>query len=110
MQDKREAVYADEMKWEKVQDLVYEKILWKDEKSGTYARLIRVDAGFRGEKALSHEFDEVVYILQGQVKNTQNGKIWHQGMFCFFPNGVEHGPLETEEGCLSIEFRYLPNR
>jgi len=107
MQEKREAVYADELKWEKVQDKVYEKILWKDEKSGTYARLIRVDAGFRGEKPLSHEFDELVYVLQGQVENIQNGKIWHQGMFCFFPAGVEHGPLTTEEGCLSIEFRYM---
>ena len=110
MQDKKEAVYADEMKWEKVQDLVYEKILWMDEKSGTYARLIRVDAGFRGERALSHEFDEVVYILQGQVRNIQNGKTWHQGMFCQFPAGVEHGPLATEEGAVAIEVRYFSGR
>ena len=107
MENKREAVYADEMKWEKVEDKVWEKILRKDEKSGTYVRLIRVDPGFKGEKPLSHDFDELVYVLQGQVVNIKNGKIWHQGMFCHFPAGVEHGPLATDEGTLAIEFRHF---
>jgi len=103
-----EGAYADEIKWEKTEmDKVWQKILWRDEKTGSYARLIRTEAGFRGEKALIHDFDEVIYVLHGQQMNTKTGKIWHQGTFCLFPAGTEHGPFATDQGIHLIEFRYF---
>lgn len=107
MKIEREAIYADEIKWKKVGDKVWEKILWEDEKTGTYVRLVRVDPAFKAEKPLRHEWDELVYVLQGQQVNTKTGKIWHQGTFSFFPAGADHGPFATNEGILSIEFRYF---
>jgi quercetin dioxygenase-like cupin family protein len=110
MSEKQEAVFCNTINWEKVEDKIWEKILWKDEKSGTYVRLIRVDAGFKGEKALSHEFDELVYVLQGHQVHSKEGTEWHQGTFSFFPAGTEHGPFKTDEGILSIEFRYYHDK
>jgi len=75
MKIEREAIYADEIKWKKVGDKVWEKILWEDEKTGTYVRLVRVDPAFKAEKPLRHEWDELVYVLQGQQVNTKTGKI-----------------------------------
>jgi hypothetical protein len=54
-----------------------------------------------------HEWDELVYVLQGGQTNTRTGTEWHQGMFSVFPKGTEHGPFKTGEGIISIEFRYL---
>lgn len=102
-----EGAYADEIKWTKVEDKIWEKILWKDETTGSYARLVRTEAGFRGEKTLIHDCDEVVYVLHGQIVNVNTGKIWHQGTFCLFPAGTEHGPFATEEGIFLIEFRHF---
>jgi len=106
MNGEREALYADETKWEKVEDKVWEKVIWRDEKSGTYVRLVRADPGFRGEKTSRHDCDELVYVLQGQQVNISTGKVWHEGMSSTFPAGVEHGPFATEEGIICIEFRY----
>ena len=89
---------------------VWEKIIWKDEKSGTYARLVRVDPGCKGKKILRHDCDELVYVLQGQQVNTRRGTVWHQGMLSFFPAGTEYGPFSTEEGIITIEFRYFSDR
>lgn len=106
MMDKCEAVYADTIEWEKVDNKIWEKTIWKNEESGTYVRLVRVEPGFKGEKTLRHDFDELVYVLQGQQVNVRTGKIWHQGMLSSFPAETEHGPFSTDEGILCIEFRY----
>ena len=106
MKELCEALYADQIKWEKVDDKIWEKVVWKDKSSGTYVRLVRADPGFKGENTVRHECDELVYVLQGQQTNIRTGKVWHQGMLSAFPAGVEHGPFATEEGILCIEFRY----
>ena len=110
MKNKREAQYASEIEWSQVGEKFWEKVIWKDEKSGTYARLVRLDPGGKGKEILRHDFDELVYVLQGQLVNTRTGTVWHQGMLSSFPAGTEHGPFSTEEGIISIEFRYFSNR
>ena len=110
MNKKYEAIYADEIKWKKAKDGIWEKILWKDSKSGSYVRLVRSEPGSKGLNELKHECDELVYVLQGQQENTNNGKKWHQGMYSIFPAGTEHGPFSTEEGIISIEFRYYSEK
>jgi len=110
MDEKCEACYTDQINWVKVKDKLWEKIIWKDQKSGTYIRLTRTDPGFKGLDTLKHDCDEFVYVLQGSQTNINNGKVWHQGTFSFFPAGTEHGPFTTEEGINCIEFRYYPNK
>ena len=89
MMDKCEAVYADTIEWEKVDNKIWEKTIWKNEKSGTYVRLVRAEPGFKGQQV-----------------NVRTGKVWHQGMLSSFPAETEHGPFSTDEGILCIEFRY----
>jgi mannose-6-phosphate isomerase-like protein (cupin superfamily) len=110
MGEEYEALYLDQINWVKVKDKIWEKIIWKDQKSGTYIRLAKTDPGFKGTNTLKHDCDEFVYVLQGKQINTNNGKVWHQGMSSAFPAGTEHGPFATEEGIICIEFRYYSKK
>jgi hypothetical protein len=96
--------------WKQVANLppgAEEIILYRDEKSGTYARLLRLPPGFTGtDKALKHDFDEVVYIIQGGIVDRLTNKAYPAGFYAFFPEGLEHGPLAAPVGALFIEFRH----
>lgn len=96
--------------WKQVPNLpqgAEEIILYKDEKSGTYARILRLPPGFRGgEKALKHDFDEVVYIAQGGIVDRLTNTPYPTGYYASFPKGLEHGPLDAPVGAIFIEFRH----
>jgi len=87
---------------------LWEIILYRDSKSGTYSRLLRVDPEFPGiEEILQHEFDEVVYIINGGLIDSVTGKVYPAGTVAFFPEGLEHGPHTAPVGALLIEFRHF---
>jgi mannose-6-phosphate isomerase-like protein (cupin superfamily) len=107
----REFKYPEKIsEWKQDKDLpkgVEEIILYRDEDSGTYARLVRVEPGWKGgTKPRKHDFDEVVYIIQGGMIDHLTGKAYTSGMFASFPTGLEHGPLDCPEGTFTIEFRH----
>jgi hypothetical protein len=106
MNEMLEGEYPDMIEWEEVKEKVWEKVLWRDEKTGSYIRLVRADPGFEGKDALRHEFDELVYVLQGKQVNLKTGLVWRPGMYSFFPAGTDHGPFSTDEGIACLEFRY----
>ena len=84
-----------------------EIILYRDEDSGTYCRLLRVEPDFPGsEKSLKHDFDEVVYIIRGGLVDSVTGEVYQAGTVAFFPKGLEHGPHTAPVGALMIEFRH----
>lgn len=84
-----------------------EAILYKDEKSGTYCRLLRLEPGFVGGKEpLCHEFDEIVYIISGGWVNERLGTRYEAGSFAVFPAGTKHGPLSAPVGVLALELRH----
>ena len=86
---------------------IKEKILYRDEKQGTYARLLKIEPGFEtGSKTLKHDFDEIVWILNGYSLNPRTGDRNDTGMFAVFPAGMEHGPFSYPEGALFLEFRH----
>jgi len=78
MNEAREGEYPDIIKWEKVNDKVWDKVLWSDEKTGSYVRLVRGDPGFEGKETL----------------------------ISYFPAGTDHGPFASDEGIACIEFRF----
>jgi len=46
-----------------------------------------------------------VYIVQG---SQWDGDLYlKQGMYACRPPGMKHGPYRTEEGCTTLEFRYV---
>ena len=84
-----------------------EIILYRDEKSGTYARILRLPPGFKGgDKPLKHDFNEVVYIAQGGIVDALTKEAYPTGYFASFPEGLEHGPLQAPVGAVFIEFRH----
>lgn len=84
-----------------------EIILYRDQDSGTYCRLLRVDPDFPGSRQpLKHDFDEVVYIIKGGLIDSVTGEVYPAGTVAFFPEGREHGPHTPPVGALMIEFRH----
>lgn len=101
----------DHLPWTEVagfdQPGIEEKILYRDKRHGTYARLLRLAPGFKsGDKPLKHEFDETVWILDGYSINGRTGDRSEARMFAVFPAGMEHGPFIYPEGALFLEFRH----
>ncbi len=100
--------------WKQVANLpkgAEEIILYRDEKSGTYVRLLRLPPAFKGtDKPLKHDFNEVVYIIQGGVVDGLTNKAYPAGSFASFPEGLEHGPLLAPVGALFIEFRHYTKK
>jgi len=100
--------------WQPVPGLpegAWEIILYRDNESGTYSRLLRVEPGFTGsEKPLKHDFDEVVYIIKGGLIDRLTGQPYPAGTFGYFPAGLEHGPHTAPVGALMIEFRHYKSK
>ena len=96
--------------WKPVDGLpegVSEAILYRDEKTGTYARMLRYEPGYKGtDESLCHDFDEVVYIVSGAAYNKRLDVTYEAGSVAVFPEGLKHGPLASPNGGLLIEFRH----
>jgi uncharacterized RmlC-like cupin family protein len=84
-----------------------EQILYRDQTSGTYVRLLRMPPNFKsGDRPLQHDFDEVVYVLEGTWEDLTSGVRRPPGTVAVFPAGVPHGPFAYPEGALFIEVRH----
>jgi len=96
--------------WRPVEGLpkgVQEAILYRDEKTGTYSRLLRYEPGYKGlTSPMVHDFDEVVYVAQGTAYNPRLGITYEAGSVAVFPAGTYHGPLDSPTGGILVEFRY----
>jgi len=111
MPDSKEFKSHETLPWTEVEGFdqpgIDEKILYQDEKQGTYARLLKLAPGFKsGDTPLKHDFDEVVWVLDGYSVNPNTGNRYTPGMYAVFPAGTEHGPFFYPEGALFIEFRH----
>ncbi len=94
---------------EPILDGLDERIIASAGKPGVVTRLLRfapgVDTSPNG--ALSHEFWEEVYILEGSILDMRLGEEFSAGDYACRPPGMEHGPWRAgEKGCLTFEVRY----
>jgi quercetin dioxygenase-like cupin family protein len=71
--------------------------------SGTYTILLRVPAGAVLERHLE-PLNEVFYVLSGTA--LIDGKSYGEGTYLFTPEGTEHGPFTTNEGCLILVTKF----
>ncbi len=83
----------------------YQKILTEDAEIGFVTRMLKVDPGCASTETFVHDFWEEVYIVQGS--QWDGDRLWKQGMYACRPPGMKHGPYRTEEGCTTLEFRYV---
>lgn len=98
------------LKWRPVEgnnEGAWEMILYLDQESGTYARLLKLDPGHKGLAApMTHAFDEVVFNLTGEIVDDITGTVYGPGTYAHFPAGQQHGPYSCPTGSLAIEFRH----
>lgn len=79
---------------------------YRDPKSGTYARFLKVDPGWKGTESKTHPYNEVSYIIKGGIIDLSNNKVYREGDIAYFPKGVPHGPFYYPLGVFKIEFRH----
>jgi hypothetical protein len=95
------------LEWKTLQEGVSEAILYVDEESGTYCRMVKLEPeAATGTEPLCHEFDEIVYIVSGCLINQRLSEKYEAGFWAFFPKRVKHGPLMAPVGAVVIETRH----
>jgi hypothetical protein len=87
---------------------LYERILAKDERTGTATRILRFEPGCdtTPNGVQVHEFWEEVYILEGSIIDVTLNRTFKQGMYACRPPGMRHGPWRSPQGCVTFEVRY----
>lgn len=83
-----------------------ERILAGEKGSPDHSRMLRFEPGTVTAATLVHDFWEEVWILQGSLTDLRLGETFGAGMYACRPPGMEHGPWETPEGCVTFEVRY----
>ena len=99
---------VDDVPWEPVPGAPpghYQKILTEDSEKMFVTRLLKVDPGCRSTETFVHDFWEEVYILEGS--QWDGNRHFRKGMYACRPPGMRHGPYRTEEGCTTLEVRYV---
>ena len=99
---------VDDLPWEPVPGSPtghYQKILTQDKERMFITRQLKVDRGGRGTETFVHDFWEEVYILEGS--QWDGDRYFQKGMYACRPPGMRHGPYHTEEGCITLEIRYV---
>jgi hypothetical protein len=83
---------------------MWEKVLSRDEETGSYTRLIKADPNLEIGEVRVHDFWEESYILEGTFE--ENGEVYGPGTFVCNPPGYRHGPYTTATGWLALEWVY----
>ncbi len=104
----REFFPVDELEWKLGEGSPpghYQKVLSEDPEKMFITRLLKVDAGCASTETFVHDFWEEVYILEGS--QWDGDRHFRKGMYACRPPGMKHGPYRTEEGCTTLEIRYV---
>ena len=89
----------------------WEKILSRDDETGSYTRMLKFEPGCETLESLVHEFWEEVYIIKGSIIDKGKGnQEFEGGMYACRPPGMNHGPYLSPRGCVTIEMRYWIRR
>ena len=94
--------------WEQVEGMpgMEQKILSGSKDSPDHTRLARVRGGTSYDIALSHDFYEEIWVLEGSIIDKSTGETYAAGMYACRPPGMEHGPFEFAEDAVFFEVRY----
>jgi mannose-6-phosphate isomerase-like protein (cupin superfamily) len=84
-----------------------ETVIYVDEETGTHCRFLHLPEGFQGGKEpLEHDFDEIVFIVSGEMINDRLNERYRAGTVAVFPKGTKHGPMSAPKGAYTLEFRH----
>jgi hypothetical protein len=83
---------------------MWERILARDEQSGSYTRLIKADPQLVVDEVRCHDFWEESWILEGTFE--EGGTVYGPGTYVCNPPGYKHGPYTSATGWLALEWVY----
>ena len=104
----REFFPVEELEWAPVEGSPpghNQKILSEEPEKMFITRLLKADPGAASTETFVHDFWEEVYILEGS--QWDGDRHLKKGMYACRPPGMKHGPYRTEEGCVTLEIRYV---
>lgn len=76
------------------------KLLYMDQQTGAYTRLISAEPGWREDRLEHHDCSEEAYTLEGEMYLGNTGRTWGPGSYFWRPPGIKHGPMHTVPGAL----------
>ncbi|HUT48793.1 MAG TPA: cupin domain-containing protein [Alphaproteobacteria bacterium] len=95
---------ADAIPWrEKTLKGLHEKVLWRDEDSGSSIALIRFEKGVGIPSPHSHASNQFMFCLEGKYEYTKTGVTLNPGSFYWNPKGHVHGPTMAHEETIVLE-------
>lgn len=84
---------------------IKERIVSRDEETGSYTRILWFDPGTVTTERLVHDFWEEVYILKGGLLDLTTHQTFLEGYYACRPPGMYHGPYSVPVGCVTLEIR-----
>ena len=78
--------------------------------SGHRTRIVRFAKGGRTYAPYVHTYWEEVYLVSGEMTNTEDGTTVTAPAYVIRPPGTPHGPFLSENGCLLLEIQYFAER
>ena len=74
---------------------VQEKILYKNEETGSMIALIKYPAGITGKMHVHPDANEAGYYMYGEIEDQQGNPMSIKGLFGVNQKGVEHGQMKA---------------
>jgi 2,4'-dihydroxyacetophenone dioxygenase len=97
-------IQSEQMPWrEKSLKGLWEKMLWRDEKTGASIALVRFEKGVSIPHPHSHASNQSMFCLQGRYEYTAAGVVLTPGCFYLNPKGHVHGPTLAHEETIVLE-------
>jgi 2,4'-dihydroxyacetophenone dioxygenase len=97
-------IQSEQMPWrEKSLKGLWEKMLWRDEKTEATIALIRYEKGVSIPKPHSHASNQSMFCLKGKYEYTATGLVLTPGCFYLNPKGKVHGPTLAHEETIVLE-------
>lgn len=75
------------------------KLLWRDETTGAYSRLLDVAPGWGEPRLEHHDCSEEAFMLSGDMTMGGLGTMG-PGAYFFRPPGIKHGPMHSRAGAV----------
>lgn len=88
--------------WETIDTGVTQLLLNHDPTTGRRTILQRWEPGAANAQSHSfvHDYVEEIYMAEGDLYDTVLRQRWTAGAYAYRKPGMEHGPFESEKGCL----------
>lgn len=87
-------------KWVRAEPKIDEMILNQDPATGRRTLLQRHEPGSATAGDFVHDYIEEIYIVEGELTDTNLGETFKAGYYAYRKPGMVHGPFVSGKGCL----------